>query len=143
MKRRFTLLLSLILLFFITNLSAQDVEVEWGKEQQHSKKGQISGIIGNDENGYYALRSSFGGLFSKTTVTLIRYNMQHEIEFESDIRTEVPGGKGEWEGMYLLKDNLVAFFSRKDSKKDKNILYHALSAKMVNRDSRKKLMRSA
>lgn len=128
MKKTFTLLLCLIASFITSRLSAQDVDVEWGKEQQFSKKGIISGIIGNDDNGYYAIRSSVG-LFTKSSSTLIRYNMQHEVEFESEIKNEVPGGKGEWEGIYLLKDNIVLFLSRKDTKKDKNILYSCIITK--------------
>ncbi|MES2690933.1 MAG: hypothetical protein V4658_11055, partial [Bacteroidota bacterium] len=90
MKRRFTLLLPAILLFFITNLSAQDIDVEWGKEREHAKKGEITGIIGNDDNGYYAIRDNAG----KNSYTLIRYDMQHEIEFEREINITVAGQKG-------------------------------------------------
>lgn len=125
MKRRFTLLLPAILLFFITNLSAQDIDVEWGKEREHAKKGEITGIIGNDDNGYYAIRDNAG----KNSYTLIRYDMQHEIEFEREINITVAGQKGTWEGLYLLKDNLVLFLSRADGKKDKNTLYSCIISK--------------
>lgn len=122
MKKSLTLFTTLLLfLCSFLNVNAQSFDVEWGQEREFDKrKHYITGVIGNEANGYYVLRANNN---DKKPYAVIRYNMQHEVEREFEVSCVVKGKEATWEGLYMLKDNFVVFLSYADGKADKNTLY--------------------
>jgi hypothetical protein len=110
-------LLLVVLLCTTINVFSQKLDVVWGKEIQPDKKGYISEVVGYDDNGYYAIREQ------KNKSFLIRYNNDHEVEFEKEIKTKIGKIETEWEGIYMFQKNFVLFVTYKDKKVDRNKLY--------------------
>lgn len=116
--------LSLACLMFGTLLvNAQNLEVLWGNETKPDKSTRVGGVLGTDENGYYISKYVGGGFFSKGKTVIDRHNMNHEVEFSNEIKTEINGKAAYIEATYMIDDKVYVFQSQKDKKIDVNKLY--------------------
>jgi hypothetical protein len=117
------LLLSILVLLFATNVSAQTVSLTWGPEMKRPGGTDISGLIGADKESFYCLRTSNSIFSSKTS--LEKYNkttiqLEYVKEFEMP---EMNGKKLLLGGIYILKGKMLLFASRYDKDEDKNYAY--------------------
>jgi hypothetical protein len=104
-------------------VNAQNLEVLWGNETKPDKSTRVGGVLGTDENGYYISKYVGGGFFSKGKTVIDRHNMNHEVEFSNEIKTEINGKTAYIEATYLVDDKVYVFQSQKDKKTDVNKLY--------------------
>src|SRR5688572_10951360 len=97
---------------------AQTVNVAWGPTLKEAKKTVTTKIIGNDNKGFYTLRSDYSNMsmFNRNTQNIIleRYDTQNKLVFSKDLVLPVPAnpkGKFQFEDIYYLNGQLVLFSS--------------------------------
>lgn len=115
----------ILLLYFgvpLFNVSAQEVEVEWGPIQKEIRNTSIDKIISNDDQGFYLLRTKLG--FSGSKYFFERLNTDNVVEFSKEFFVKNSAKKQcAFENVFRIKGGFVVFMSYYDSKADKNILY--------------------
>lgn len=118
---------SLIILFNFSLFSQTIEVVDFGTFQEFDKYSQFQKIVGNDEEGFYTLRSEgiHGKIdpFSKIwleyyTSLLLTYESSNEL-----IMPTVGGIQTEYSEMFYIDKKLILFSTAKDVSKGKIILY--------------------
>jgi len=105
----------LICLFINSFLYAQDVEILWGEELKASKRSTLSGIIADDETGFYALKNDLRG---RSSLTLEHFN--YEMKQTKSVELELKQNKMDLALELILHSNNELFlFSSYVNKKNK------------------------
>jgi hypothetical protein len=109
---------------------AQTVNVAWGPTLKEARKTATTKIIGNDDNGFYTLRSDYSdmSLFNRTAQNIIleRYDTQNKLVFSKDLILPTPAdikGKFKFEDIYYLNGQLVLFSSYLNKETGKNTAF--------------------
>lgn len=114
-----------LLLVLCKSLTAQTVDVTWGKEQKAEKSQYVSDLIYSDETGYVYMVSSGFGLFEKSKIEIVKHDLEHQKIYRKVIKLERNGKDYSFSGIRKLKDHMVLFASLIDKKADKNYFYAA------------------
>jgi hypothetical protein len=116
MKKLILILLILPLISF-----AQTIEVQFGDNYRDARKSRITKIIGQDDDGIYALRRKFA-LFSRYTPATIEY-YDNELKLVYSKPIELPRKEMELAETFFFNDTLFAFIEYFDREKNINYLY--------------------
>jgi hypothetical protein len=120
------LIVQIFLPVFISLFSfAQEVSVKWGKENQIPRKSYIKRIIGEDEKGFYLLRTIGETRRAPGEIFLERYS-NDGITLLNSGRISVPKINGEnvkFEQIFLLHGELLLFTSFYNKTEGSNGIY--------------------
>ena len=109
---------------------AQTVNVAWGPTLKEQRKTATTKIIGNDDKGFYTLRSDYSdaSIFNRNAqnVILERYDNQNKLVFSRDIILPTPAntkGKFQFEDIYYIDGQLVLFSSYLNKETGRNTAF--------------------
>lgn len=123
MKKSISLLGIFLMLSFLTFSQTQSkkVDIKWGPKQKASKRSTLAGLVGVDDDGFYALKRK--AAIGKWKYTLELYD--HEMNLKNE--KEIIYGKGDkqvdWEWILLFGDNLYLFTSKNSVQSKSHTLY--------------------
>ncbi len=121
---------SSIIITFVISISAfgqdqsEKYEIKWGNEIEASRRQTLSGIIGSDKNGYYALKSKQGMfILSSSDLTIERYDNNANLLKSVELKLSDEPKKRSYEGIFNINDRYYLFSSFPNSKSKVNSLY--------------------
>jgi hypothetical protein len=117
---KFLTLVFLITIPFISFCQNKNVEVKWGPTNKLASKTGITGIIGEDPKGFYAVRSSTNG----KKHWLERYNNKMTLEFSEELLIPKKGKSVlTYETIYYIDNQLILLVSHVDKKLKKSYAF--------------------
>ncbi len=126
--RIFTPLLLLLFLFNTLNLVSQTkskaAKTTWGEEVKMAKRTYLSDIVGQDDDGIYAVQMSVGGMMRSGKILLERYDKNMNLALSNELELEHKGDDLRFEGVRQLDSKLYLFSSYTNDDTDKNYLFY-------------------
>jgi hypothetical protein len=132
MKKLIPLIIALLI---VVQMSAQkNVTAQWGPT--YKTKARLSGIVGEDKDGFYTLRSN-----RKGDMWIERYDTKMTLQFSEELVIPKKGKKRlAYEGIYYLQGQLILLTSHTDKKAGKSYAFaYPISSKGVVGSKFKKL----
>jgi len=121
----FKRLLFLFFILFNHQSFSQDIIINWGISQPLPNKSPVKKIIAETEDGLFALRLKYGGLFESDQLFIEQYSpvQLKLIKAIPVILPLVEEHKTNFENIFYLKDKFVVASSRYDKSVGRNIAY--------------------
>ncbi len=105
------------------DIGSDVANIKWGPEVEGSRKSLINKIVMNDENYYYVLFSETGGLFSKDSYYLEKFDMNMNQVASEEIILEGADKKRKFEDIVYFNDEMYLMTSYNDKGNDFCYLY--------------------
>lgn len=125
-----TLFLSttLIILYVVSNaqIKSKSVELIFGQEQRTSKVTTLSDIVGYDDNGIYAIKTTTKGPYGYGLVqSIVLQHYDKQMLLTKSVNLKMAGSKGEktYEFIAQINNKLYIFSSFINKKSKQNSLY--------------------
>lgn len=121
---KFLLILSIVFSFCFLNgqSKSKEASVKWSKEQKESRRSSLSGIIGKDKSGIYALKLE-GKILASSIFTIEHYDHKMNLITSSDFNMKEGKKKKFYEGSILSNGKLYIFSSFRNKGKSKNYFF--------------------
>ncbi|HCT29916.1 MAG TPA: hypothetical protein DIW31_04120 [Bacteroidales bacterium] len=99
-------------------------DIKWGNEIEASRRQTLSGIIGSDQSGFYALKTKHGMFFGLSTeLTIEKYDNNANLLKSVELTLTDEPKKRSYEDIIKVNDKYYLFTSFTDSKTKLNSLY--------------------
>ncbi len=123
-KLKFFFQLAFLLLIFSAKVSAQQITVTWGAEEKVVKNSGVNGIIGEDETGFFVIRT-VSQRFKSPKLFLERYNQKDlKMAFSKEIQMPSTNGKDvSFENLFYVNGKLMLFTSYLNKDQMKNFAF--------------------
>ncbi len=120
--------LPFLMFVFIAFAQAQveaPVEIMWGEEYKEPRNSALAEFVGEDEEGFYALRLGTGsGIFTKEGKIIVeRYNKKMRLVKSNEIKLRYKKKDLNFEELRLINGKLVLFSSYQNRKKKTHYLF--------------------
>lgn len=96
----------------------------WGDDVRMSKRTFLNDIVGQDDDGIYAVQMSVGGMMRSGKILLERYDSNMNLSLSKELELEHNGDDLRYEGVRQLDEKLYLFSSYTNDDTEKNYLFY-------------------